>query len=611
MPRFSVSLQSLVLVMAASLACNGDSLTTPPTKGTLNVTTTTSGGEPDLDGYTVQIDAEPVQTVGVSAIRTDVIPGSHTVQLGDVAPNCAVAENPRTVSVAAGETETVTFAVTCSATAGSIQITTATTGSSLDPDGYALSVDDGTAQPIGINAKRTAGGLEPGPHTVELSGVADNCGGVGDNPTTATVIAGKTATVIFAVTCSDPVGGIQITTTTTGPSLDADGYALSVDFKASQPIGINAVLTIAGLPPGPHTLMVSGIANNCGVVGNNPVTTMVTASVQLEVAFTLECPSPGLRWQAMHTGTDFGFSGIWGSSPIDVYAVGQSEQNGVVVILHYNGQTWSRQADAQGVVPGGVWGTAANDVFVVGGDVNHDTGALHYDGEGWSKMGGLGLGSPGGPEQYPIWASFSSVWSTSKADAFAVGSTYSAGRSRPLAAHFDGTSWSRMTLPGDDYVLADVFGLSSDNVYAVGTTTHGPRSVGVIVHYDGFQWTWAADDNYPWQFSFSGIWANSPNDVFAVGHVADFDGSVFFGGAVFHYDGSSWSIMAILPTRTLLDVWGTSGSDVFAVGYDAILHYDGKAWIKVADQGGHAVWGSSPTDVFVVGSGGIILHGTP
>jgi len=48
-------------------------------------------------------------------------------------------------------------------------------------------------------------------------------------------------------------------------------------------------------------------------------------------------------------------------------------------------------------------------------------------------------------------------------------------------AHYDGTSWSRMTLPGDSYTLADVFGTSSHDVYAVGVHAQGTSSIGQIL----------------------------------------------------------------------------------------------------------------------------------
>jgi hypothetical protein len=202
-----------------------------------------------------------------------------------------------------------------------------------------------------------------------------------------------------------------------------------------------------------------------------------------------------------------------------------------------------------------------------------------------------------------------SLWGSSKADVFAVGAVHDANANldHPLAAHYDGTSWSRMTLPGDNYTLADVFGISSRDVYAVGVNVQSTRSTGQILHYDGSQWT-PVIIGYPGQSNLKGVWASSPSDVFAVGLVDQGSG---LSGGVLHYDGHTWSPMTVPAAGDLLEVWGTSGSDVFAVGHDAILHYDGKAWIKIVDREGLDVWGSSSTDVFVVASGGTILHGTP
>jgi hypothetical protein len=59
-------------------------------------------------------------------------------------------------------------------------------------------------------------------------------------------------------------------------------------------------------------------------------------------------------------------------------------------------------------------------------------------------------------------------------------------------------------------------------------------------------------------------------------------------------------------------VWGSSGSDVFAVGYDGtILHYDGSDWSSMTSGTSNwleVVWGSSGSNVFAVGEGGTILH---
>ncbi|MFO0577374.1 MAG: hypothetical protein U1A78_25490 [Polyangia bacterium] len=61
-------------------------------------------------------------------------------------------------------------------------------------------------------------------------------------------------------------------------------------------------------------------------------------------------------------------------------------------------------------------------------------------------------------------------------------------------------------------------------------------------------------------------------------------------------------------------VWGSGPGDVWAVGQNLIMHYDGTAWTQSAlDTGGYlglrGVWGSgaaSPRDVWAVGTGGAI-----
>ncbi len=75
----------------------------------------------------------------------------------------------------------------------------------------------------------------------------------------------------------------------------------------------------------------------------------------------------------------------------------------------------------------------------------------------------------------------------------------------------------------------------------------------------------------------------------------------------------SWSSQSSGTTSFLLGVWGSSGSDVFAVGSGIVLHYDGTAWLE-QENGSTAtlqgIWGTGPTDLFAVGRGAIIQHGT-
>jgi hypothetical protein len=594
-------------------------LTCSATTGSLQITSATSGASPDADGYTMTVDgADRGTLVASGAVTLDGLPtGSHSVGLSGVAGNCQVqGDNPRSITIVAGATATAAFDVVCAAppaVSGSLKITTATTGLEPDPDGYSLAIDAGATQAIGQNTTTTVTNVAAGAHQVRLSKVANNCKVGGSNPRPVTIAAGVTTQVSFTITCvllPPTTGTLQITTTTTGSEPDPDGYTTSVDHGAGQSIGINASVNISNVSPGAHAVELTGIADNCHVVGDNPSSVTVVAGAQATAAFSLECPSPALQWQATGLPGDHEVVAIWGSSATDIYAIATvqySGDSGELVMFHSNGQTWSA-AESTGVAgrlpmsPYAIWGSAANDIFLVGSDSVRDAVAARYDGHAFSQVARLGVGGDGTGR----FAYFLSVWGTSSADVFAVGPTSADGILwHPVVAHYDGTSWSRMSLPGDDYSLLDVFGTSSHDVYAVGGGTAPTGNAGFLLHYDGSQWTEMPID-YPGNFWHLGaVWASSPNDVFAVGALNNRT------GLIFHYDGHGWSPMAVPATDILTDVWGTSSSNVFAVSWDAILHYDGKAWTKVSNQGGYAIWGSSSRDVYVVTKYSSILHGTP
>jgi hypothetical protein len=175
-----------------------------------------------------------------------------------------------------------------------------------------------------------------------------------------------------------------------------------------------------------------------------------------------------------------------------------------------------------------------------------------------------------------------------------------------------------MPLPArDERVLVDVFGTSPQDVYAVGyfdasanfrraapkTASLRRLSEGLILHYDGTEWAEAVP--VAAGLAFTGVWASAPNDVFVVGSANE-------AAAIYHFDGAGWSPMTAPPVGPLLDVWGFSASDVYAVGAGTMLHFDGQAWNEVQSvpQRLAGVWGSSAADVFTVGSGGTIIRGS-
>jgi len=80
-------------------------------------------------------------------------------------------------------------------------------------------------------------------------------------------------------------------------------------------------------------------------------------------------------------------------------------------------------------------------------------------------------------------------------------------------------------------------------------------------------------------------------DVFAVG-----------GSAILHYNGCTWTSMTNGETPYLINVWGSSETDVYAVGqYGTLLFYNGNKWSSI--QSGTAndlfdIWGTSGREIF-------------
>lgn len=75
--------------------------------------------------------------------------------------------------------------------------------------------------------------------------------------------------------------------------------------------------------------------------------------------------------------------------------------------------------------------------------------------------------------------------------------------------------------------------------------------------------------------------------------------------------GSVWSLMSPGTAEHLNAVWGSSSTDVFAVGdKGTILHYDGASWTKTTkgSEALLAIHGTGPTDVYAAGKAGTLLR---
>lgn len=144
--------RSMVLLMLAGFAgACGDTLVPDPGGGVLRVTITTTGADLDLDGYGPRIDrtVQPPVELNETVVVPQLGSGANNVELTGLPENCLV-DGPalRSVTVAAGDTPDVAYAVICRPTG--VKIIASTTGGDQDPDGYEVRIGFEDPEPLGV-----------------------------------------------------------------------------------------------------------------------------------------------------------------------------------------------------------------------------------------------------------------------------------------------------------------------------------------------------------------------------------------------------------------------------------------------------------------------------
>jgi hypothetical protein len=284
--------------LGVATACNDAQSPKPgadllSTGGAFTAAVTTTGSDNDPDGYSVWVDNSQSQSVGANGLAafTGLAEGAHEVGLLGVATNCTVQDyNPRAVLVTAGVAGATRFDVGCDSK-GSLFVSTSTTGVDLDADGYTVTVDGSSSQPVATNGNVTFTGVATGSHAVALSGVAGNCSVSGASSGTVTVSAGGSAPLSFSLNCTptgDGTGTLTVTTSTTGANVDPDGYTLTLDGSLSQAIASNGSVTVT-VPAGDHPVALSDVAANCTVSEANPRTVTVPAAGAATTTFAVTC----------------------------------------------------------------------------------------------------------------------------------------------------------------------------------------------------------------------------------------------------------------------------------------------------------------------------------
>ncbi len=167
-----------------------------------------------------------------------------------------------------------------------------------------------------------------------------------------------------------------------------------------------------------------------------------------------------------------------------------------------------------------------------------------------------------------------------------------------------GVTWDRNPLSLKGVIVNDMLvdPANPDIMYAGCGYSGGTRDPVYKSTDGGVTWTASYGGIPGYKDHLRGVWGSSGTDVFAVGS----------NGIILRYNGTTWATMDSATTQELYDVWGSSGTDVFAVGTNGIiLRYNGSTWATMESNTTETlwgVWGSSGTDVFAVGNAGTIVH---
>jgi hypothetical protein len=225
------------------------------------------------------------------------------------------------------------------------------------------------------------------------------------------------------------------------------------------------------------------------------------------------------------------------------------------------------------------------------------------------------------PPGYSAVGTLSDVAAVSATDAWAVGYLGNA-HPVPLIVRFNGSSWTRQSLPGitGGGVLYSVAAISASDAWAVGGAgpTMHPRLL--VLRWNGRSWR-RVSIGTPRRAALFGVTAVSARDVWAVGQ--DVAGPTL----ILHWNGRSWQRAGGVNSvfATLQAVAAGSATDVVAVGSagnrNVIVRYNGHAWQRQpspSPPGGSILYGVtviSAHDAWAVGRHGggsspktIILH---
>jgi cysteine-rich repeat protein len=280
------------------------------------------------------------------------------------------------------------------------------------------------------------------------------------------------------------------------------------------------------------------------------------------------------RFQKMQTPTARQLYAVWTGGPSLAYAAGDA-----ATLIHYNGLVWSEivlpPPPTTVIGPSllmQIWGSGPDNVWVGGNMV------AHFDGTSWVQVTVPGITD--GINRVDA------IWGSGPSDVYVAAGT---------VQHWDGTAWSAVdttACPGNIRALS---GTSSSDVFMVSIAFPTER----VCHFDGTTWTQIL------QISTSlyvPVLSHAAGDV-TIYLLAD-------ATSIYPFNGASVGT-PIVPPTAIYKLVAASPDELFASQAGLSFDVRTSTWTHVDLQtGAPLVQGAatSSTNVFIVGAAGTVLH---
>ena len=154
--------------------------------------------------------------------------------------------------------------------------------------------------------------------------------------------------------------------------------------------------------------------------------------------------------------TVYSLNSVWGSSPDNVWAVGQRG-----TIIHWNGQEWKKVDSGVEYYLNDIWGTSPDNIYAISLSLSNNARLLHYDGTSWNEITS---------QIASLLRSLGSIWFDKNGTGYLSGSNI---------LHYNGNNFNhQIQVPGFQF---RVRGRSPADVFTSGFG-------GIVYHYNGVDW---------------------------------------------------------------------------------------------------------------------------